>query len=321
MKNFLLLLCSLVFGLLCLEGAVRYIIDDGYQFDLEMWKYATELKQLSGDPKIGHVHRPSSSAMLMGVDVAINGRGNRAASMTDQAADPAIVMLGDSLTFGWGVPWDETVTALLQRKLAERGLDVSIANLGVGNTNTTMQVHSFLKRSGDYQPKVIVLNYFINDAEITEHKEPGFLLKHSYAATFILGRLDMLGRLLGSNPDWKDYYRSLYDPDGGFGSVEDAVRLLAAHARRNGIGLVLANYPELHDTVDYPFPDVNAKIRALADEVGAVYVELLDGLPPPPRNPEDYWVTVDDAHPNGLANKVYADQLLPIVARALEEGR
>ena len=38
-------------------------------FDLEMWKYARELKQIAGDPALGHEHRPHTRARLMGVDV------------------------------------------------------------------------------------------------------------------------------------------------------------------------------------------------------------------------------------------------------------
>src|SRR5262249_60229936 len=41
---------SLIIIALLIEAYVRIIADDGMQFDLEMWKYARDVKQLSIDP-------------------------------------------------------------------------------------------------------------------------------------------------------------------------------------------------------------------------------------------------------------------------------
>ena len=56
----------LVFGLLtalvpilvtalAFEVLTRLVVDDGMQFDLEMWKYARDVKYVSADPLIAHV--------------------------------------------------------------------------------------------------------------------------------------------------------------------------------------------------------------------------------------------------------------------------
>ncbi len=43
------------------ELYVRFVEDDGMQFDLEMWKYAKSVKRISENPRIGHEHRPLST--------------------------------------------------------------------------------------------------------------------------------------------------------------------------------------------------------------------------------------------------------------------
>ena len=53
------------------------IADNGMQFDLEMWKYARDVKVVSPDPLIGHEHGPDRKAHLMGVDVETNSKGQR----------------------------------------------------------------------------------------------------------------------------------------------------------------------------------------------------------------------------------------------------
>ena len=63
---------SIALSFLTIELYVRTFVDDGLNYELEMWKYAKLMKQVSDDPNIGHEHRPNTDAHLMGVDVATN---------------------------------------------------------------------------------------------------------------------------------------------------------------------------------------------------------------------------------------------------------
>jgi hypothetical protein len=111
----LLVTLALVAGLF--ELTVRLFIDDGMNFNLEMWKYARDVKQRSADALIGHEHRPFAQAHLMGVDVATNSMGHRDYEypVIRRPGVPRIMMLGDSFIEGWGVPFDETITKRLER--------------------------------------------------------------------------------------------------------------------------------------------------------------------------------------------------------------
>ena len=83
------------------ELFVRLVIDDGMQFDLEMWKYARDIKMISPDQLIGHQHGPNRKAHLMGVDLATNSHGLAITNIAMIVADTLrIVMLGDSFTEG-----------------------------------------------------------------------------------------------------------------------------------------------------------------------------------------------------------------------------
>ena len=76
-SNLLATLIGVALAVLCMEVAVRTFFDDGKQFDLEMWKYALEVKGISADPLIGHNHRPNRHAFLMGVQFDTNSKGLR----------------------------------------------------------------------------------------------------------------------------------------------------------------------------------------------------------------------------------------------------
>ena len=48
---------SLIISLVMLEGLTRIIIDDGLNYDIEMMKYAKNLKSISNNPKVGLEHK------------------------------------------------------------------------------------------------------------------------------------------------------------------------------------------------------------------------------------------------------------------------
>lgn len=296
------------------ELYVSYAVDDGMQFDLEMWRYSRAVKRQSANPAIGHEHTPGSRARLMGVDVAISSQGlrDRDFAPVPPAGRTRILMLGDSLTFGWGVPADRTYSKRLEQMLREAGYDVEVLNTGVGNYNTEMEVAYFLERGSKFQPQYVVLNYFINDAEPTPRYESNLLARHSRAFVYFASRVDAAMRQanVAERSDWKDYYASLYKNPEGMRRVAAAVERLAAYSREHGIELFIADYPELRSPRDYPFPYVSEAVRRLAAANGLEYFDLLPAVRD--MEPESLWVTRPDPHPSIAAHEAFASALFRI---------
>jgi lysophospholipase L1-like esterase len=308
--NALAFLISLLVVYGAMELYVSVAVDDGMQFDLEMWRYARDIKRQSASPAIGHEHTPNTHARLMGVDVAISSQGLR-----DREFPPApppgrtrILMLGDSLAFGWGVPQDKTSSKLLEQKLLEAGHDAEVINTGVGNYNTEMEVAYFLERGAKFNPHYVVLNYFINDAEPTPRDRSNILTRNLRALVYFASRADMALRManVGEHKDWRTYYAELYGPD-GVRRVSEAVAQLAEYCRRNGIRLLLANQPELRDPKNYAFTEVETIVERIAEQHKVRYLNLrpsVSELPPP-----TLWVTPPDPHPSVAAHEAFAGAL------------
>jgi lysophospholipase L1-like esterase len=279
-------------------------------YDIEMWRYAKELKRRSDVPALGHEHVPSSSATLQSVGIRINERGLRGGPVAPRkAGQRRILVLGSSVTLGWGVPEDETMTARLARMFAADGQDVEVLNAGIGNYNAVRYVERFKRRLSDLDPSDIVVHYFLRDAEVLDAGRDNWLLRNSeLAATAWIASSRYLGS--GSQKTLEEHYRDVYRDDAqGYRQMRAALHELAGIARARGIRVYLAMTPDVHDLVDYRFGYIHDAMAKVAKEEGFRYVDLL----PPMRNltPRELWSMPGDPHPNGLGHKLMAEALYP----------
>ena len=314
--------CTILLFALFLEGVTRLIFAHSRDFSMEMWKYAAQLKRSSADPEAGFVHVPNRSAFLMGAAVSINSLGLRDREFAKEKPPGTcrVLMLGDSTTFGWGVPLEQTVAKILERKLNASSVPgcerFEVLNGGVGNYNTVQEVAQYRNRDRFFHPDLVILEYFINDAEPVPRAETPGLMGHSYLLALVVSRYDALQRFSGARPAWKDYYASLYrDNPPGLQAAKRALDQLADMTAQDGARLLVALLPELHQIESsYPFVREHQIIKDALSRKGVPAVELIDALRG--HGPESsLWVTPQDPHPNGKANDLIASHLLRSVLR------
>lgn len=74
-----------------------------------------------------------------------------------------IVMLGDSLTAGYGLPGPAALPAVIERRLIARGLDVSLMNAGVSGDTTAMGLARYNWSVASAEPDMLVIALGAND--------------------------------------------------------------------------------------------------------------------------------------------------------------
>jgi hypothetical protein len=302
---------------LVLEVALRFEFCRSKDFAMEMWKYAVRLKRPVANPDLGFVHAPNSHAFLMGVDVKINSQGLRDYEYLFEKPPGTyrIMMLGDSTTFGWGVPLKDTAAKILERKLnngrTTGNKKFEVINAGIGNYNTVQEVTYYATRGRAFSPDLVVLVFFINDPEPVPIEKRGVFIDRSYLVALAVNRFDGVLRRVGRRPSWKAYYASLYDDNKpGFQACKAALKTLASSTVNDRSNLLVALLPELHQINDdsYPFKAEHQKIKDLMAPESVPVIDLIDGLED--HGPEStLWVTPLDDHPNAKANELIATQL------------
>jgi lysophospholipase L1-like esterase len=323
--NLVVLLGTLLISCIVMEVGLRIGFAGSLDFSMEMWKYATQLKQPVTDPLLSFVHAPNRSAFLMGAPVSINSHGQRDREYAQAKPSDVyrVVILGDSTTFGWGVSAEQTVAKILEDELNKLKVPgyrhFEVINAGVGNYNTVQELTHYLTYERAFRPDLVVLQYFINDAEpVPKERDPG-LLGRSYLLAFAISRFDATMRIAGLRPDWKTYYRGLYE-DGlpGIEAAKQALTKLAATTRDDGTQLLVTILPELREINDqYPFVSQHEKIKEVLAKHRVPTMELIDGLRG--HGPESsLWVTPTDDHPNGKANSLVVRQMLPWILNHIQ---
>lgn len=295
--------------LLIAEIFTRILMSRIQRYDIEMTRYSLELKAEKKDSEVGYLHKPSSKAHLMGVDVEINSKGLRNKEFSEQP-DPnkhRILFLGDSLTFGWGVKEEETFARRLENSLSVEK-PVEVINAGHGNYNSTQEANFFFKYAQNWNPQQVVLFYFINDAEEMQLSTKWDFLSHSRLVSLFWSayRSSGLGNS-GKGQSFADYYGNLYKNEGWEKSKESLKKLAEACSEKN-ITFQVVLLPELHQLNPYLFEKEHDLIKGFLAENKIAYKDLtedfkLAGI----EQTRDLWVSDDDAHPNAKAQAMIAN--------------
>ncbi len=310
---------SMFFALLLAEIVLRALgqpalWDPGYDvLGNKGWNQG--LHQASSIPGLYYELRPNVDIVVFGWHIVTNDLAMRSPPIT--LAKPAgvrrIEVLGDSISFGWGVNQEQTFEAELQ-KLFERSAPgkYQVLNLAVSGYNTQDEVNLFLHRGALMEPDLIVLGYCLNDPEL----DPLQPLKAFYQPDRIWQRSHLL-RLLRL-AEWKyqvwrkggnDYCLYLHNDARSWLSVNRAMMRLELWARKREVPVIVMIFPDLgnEEWPEYPYLELHDRVATTASSLGFLVLDLYPVYRPQSRSV--LIVSPDDPHPSPIAHKITAKAL------------
>lgn len=161
--NLYALIFSTIIVLFSVEWGLRVFNPFGIDF---FHNLPYHMQGMVDDPSLGY-KQPSSVGYWLGTNrVELNSHGLREDEIpyNKPAGEKRILMLGDSVTFGWGVSQGETFSDRLEYLLNELpGDSWQVINSGVNGYNTE-QESTYLRIEGmRYSPDFVLLVYVSND--------------------------------------------------------------------------------------------------------------------------------------------------------------
>jgi lysophospholipase L1-like esterase len=146
------------------ELALRVFDPIGFSYFAEAGKYFASMQP---NDKYAYIHTPGFRAKFQGVNVVINSAGFRGPEVEAGNLQRRIrvLVLGDSVVFGWGAPQNEIFPIRLQSMLERVIPEAQVIPAGVGSWNTRTE-YEYLRSTGVHVgPKMIILLITANDLE------------------------------------------------------------------------------------------------------------------------------------------------------------
>lgn len=163
-RRILLGLAALALSLAGLEGALRWLDPWRARPKLEMWRFVLAAKREDPDPRRGWHFAPGFEGEF-GVPVRLNRLGFRGAEWgPPKEAEHRVLVLGDSLTFGYGVREEEAYPQVLEGLL---GTPYRVLNAGAIGYNTDQAWQVLRKEGLPARPSAVLLLFVGNDDQPT----------------------------------------------------------------------------------------------------------------------------------------------------------
>ncbi len=305
-----LTLASITFALIICEIILRVKHNIIPNYDIEMWKYAKELKLKVEVDDINHIHVKNKSSILQKVEIKTNNYGQRDIDYDNNHLnkfDKSFLIIGSSIPLGWGVEKEKTFAHLLNEESKKKGKKWIFINGGVGNYNASRYVNNYLKYWKDLSFTHIIITYFVNDAEILVNKKTNFFVKHTHTGVVLWKLYNSFSSSL-KKENLTDYYKNIYsDNYDGFKIAKKELTKINNHCISNNIKCILINMPDIHQLNPYKLDFINKKISYFSNEINLEYLDLLSLF----ENIEEksVWNKYQDPHPNAFAHSMIAKKI------------
>lgn len=239
-----------------------------------------------------------------------------------------ILFLGDSLTFGFGIEnFEATYPELIQNELNKKNNPKKAETIILAKRGySTLDELKALKETGlKYDPDLIIVGYFLNDAEgygsrtgyenmfyshYTIPYELGSILyRHSFFYYFLESRIKNIITNLGFGKNNIDYTKHLYSNSNPYfqqhkKDLEEIIHI----SNERKIPVIITVIPPLENLKEYPYTEIHTQIKGISEPNGAYFLDLLPYFKL--YDPAEVRVSLMDAHMNELGHKITSDAII-----------
>jgi lysophospholipase L1-like esterase len=307
------------------------------------------------DPEIRYVNVPNQKGWIDDGFVTMNSRGfrGRETDIPKPAGRFRIVVIGDSLTLGWGVGDTETFTARLEQLLHKNfpSRDLDVVNMGVGGYDTRQEVTLLSRHVRELEPDLVLVGFYSNDVPdglddentltahgthiATANPEQGQVLHMNPApssswesalrrsrAAYTIGRT--LKRLTNKG-EWGssrfsmelDLLQGKESPelDQAWAGIEKRLTELRALAAASQFEVGIVVLPCREQVMgQYQNARYQSRVHEIADRLGFFFIDPLASLVASKNQASDLFIPYDRNHPSAIGHQIIGETIFRQIA-------
>ena len=240
-----------------------------------------------------------------------------------------IVVIGDSFTFGQGIPESHRFSNLIERKLSSNTRSVEVLNFGISGAGTRDHINTLNKYVIPLNPDIIILQWFINDVDNlkpidgkVEHTPPltisqkfsRRLLKRS-ALYFLINNFfhNFMSTIGSTDRNYEKYLiDNFYDNESkGAKLSNEAIYKFIEICKQESIPLGIVLFPQPSESLadNYPLAFLSDRVLSQCEQQQIPCLDLRETYSK--VEPVSLlWVNKFDQHPSSLANKLAAEKII-----------
>lgn len=275
-------------------------------------------------------YQPNSEVSIGTVMLRYNTEGFRDTehAKNKPAGIKRTLVLGDSVTMGYGVEWPAMFSTVVQAGLPANH---EVITLAMGGLNTPQEVYLFENIGLKYEIDLLVVNFVLNDADFPTRYEASrrFLegvdsriglfnlkvdpelkrfLKSSALIYFVKESVEILkGRIYGYED--KDHYTKVWESPSNREKVSSSFGQLRNLQSQHKFSVVVIIWPILMKYEQYRYAEVHKWVRQQAENSGFDVIDLLRDFSE--HSHRDLQLNAEDnVHPNQKGHLIAARAFL-----------
>ena len=291
------------------EVLSRVFIDKPPKTD-ENYMIRSENKILRGELK------PNFEGLILGQEVKINSMGFRDYEylLKKEKNTFRIAVLGDSLTFGYGVNFNETYPKILEKKFNQKeNKRYKVLNFGVPAYNTFQEAELLGKKVINYSPDLIIVGFYYNDLDNAKFRKISKrkITEFGFEIDKLLLDWSRFYKFLKFSFRGNKYIASIFHKFSTTGHYEHiidkktqeyvdfkkGVKKIGSISKKNNISVIWLMLPAITNAKPYPLKKVYDSVSEFVKEenltvINAFEYELYEDMSDLRLN------TIYDSHPN-----------------------
>lgn len=283
----------------------------------QFWKASMVIHKPSEDAGLIYELVPEAETVREGVRIKINAAGFRDDEFPEEIPETSqrIVVLGDSVAWGWGVPMEQAFPQVLERLLSHRvPVDQSppvVYNLAVDGYSTKQELRLLGTQGLPLQPDLVIISYVLNDPDTMDgglaryYAQPRLELLHLAGKAFL-----RVKHLLGGNAttnhrqgNYHQYIHAHYQDQ-----IRKHFRQLGQISKEKKLPIVVALNPvfAFEAGAPYSWQNLHDAIEQLCNENDLEFIDLYRSFQG--QNSRDF--SLDQWHPTAKGHAVIANTLV-----------